>query len=211
MKKMIFIFSFLFLSFFLMMDSFSQSFYTGAIGVTQNNAGRTRVYSDNLTTWQLDRVSLLVGVSSTAVFDYKEDSKVFVNASTITSPLSSDFEITSIINNSSSNRPPNVEAKFNIYGWNNEAYLLIKATIKNNETTAIDAIIGLEAIPAVNDTYEYDTLEWNSSAQTLLMYDNVASGIKFLSSSQKSLKLIYWSDPYANDSLILYLVNAKII
>ena len=185
------------------MDGFGQaSFYTGAIGINQTNGGRTRVFSDNQTTRQISRLTLLVGVSSTAVFDYDEDQNGLIPAATVVSPPASDFEITSTINNSFSNLPPNVKASFNIYGWNNAAYLLIKATIKNNETTLINAVIGLEAMPQVNGTYTGDTVAWNSSAQTLLMYDNVAAGIKFLSSSQKALRVVDWlTIPHANDSL----------
>lgn len=201
MKKTIYFFIVLFLSFNLMMEVFPQSFYTGAIGVTQSNGGRTRVFSDNLTTRQIERASLLVGVSQTAVFDYNQDQDVLINAATVSSPILSDFEITSTINNSYSNLPPNVEASLNIYGWNNESYLVVKATIKNNEASAINAVIGLEVIPRINGTYPDDTLQWNSSAQTLLIHKNTAVGFKFLSSSQKSLRLINWTDPYANDSL----------
>jgi hypothetical protein len=201
MKKIFFYF--LFLSLTLTMDGFAQaSFYTGAIGINQSNGGRTRIFSDNQTTRQLSRLTLLVGVSSTAVFDYDQDQDVSIPAATVGSPLSSDFEITSTINNSFSNLAPNIEASFNIYGWNNEAYLLIKANIKNNEASAINAVIGLEAMPQISNTYTGDTLEWNASAQTLLMYDNVAAGIKFLSSTQKSLKVVDWlTIPHANDSL----------
>jgi hypothetical protein len=201
MKKIFFYF--LFLSLTLTMNGFGQaSFYTGAIGINQSNGGRTRIFSDNQTTRQISRLTLLVGVSSTAVFDYDQDQDVSIPAATVGSPLSSDFEITSTINNSFSNLSPNVEASLNIYGWNNGAYLLVKTTVKNNEAAAINAVIGLEAMPQISNTYTGDTLEWNSSAQTLLMYDNVAAGIKFLSSTQKSLKVVDWlTIPHANDSL----------
>ncbi len=185
----------------LSLDGFAQSFYTGTIGVTQSNGGRTRVYSDNLTTRQFERISILVGVSTSAVFDYNEDQDVLINAATVTSPLLSDFEVTSTINNSYSGLPPVVQASYNIYGWNNGAYLLFKATVKNNEAAAINAVIGLEAIPRVNGTYENDTLQWDAASQTVLFHKNAYAGIKFLSSQQKSLELVEWTDPYANDSL----------
>ena len=45
------------------LDGFSQSFYTGSIGITQSNGGRTRVYSDNLTTrTNLKEPSILIGL-----------------------------------------------------------------------------------------------------------------------------------------------------
>jgi len=191
---------FLFASVFVI-DSFAQSFYTGGIGISQSNGGRTRVYSDNLTTKQIERISILVGVSSSAVFDYNEDQDVLINAATVASPLLSDFEVTSTINNSYSGLPPVVQASYNIYGWNNGEYLLVKATVQNNEVSAINAVVGLEAIPVINGTYENDTLQWDAASQTVLFHKNAWAGIKFLSSQQKSLELIEWTDPYATDSL----------
>lgn len=201
MKKSITILTVLLFTSILSMECFSQSFYTGGIGITQSNGGRTRIYSDNLTTRQIERISILVGVSTSAVFDYNEDQDVQVPAATVASPLLSDFEVTSTINNSYSNLPPVVQASYNIYGWNNGAYLLVKATVKNNEVSAINAVIGLEAIPRINGTYENDTLQWDVASQTLLIHKGDYAGIRFLSATQKSQELIPWTDPYANDSL----------
>ena len=201
MKNFLTFFGVLLISVTISFDGFAQSFYTGAIGVTQSNGGRTRIYSDNLTTRQIERISILVGVSSAAVFDYNQDQDVVINAATVPSPLLSDFEVTSTIDNSYSNLPPVVQASYNIYGWNNGAYLLVKATVKNNEASAINAVIGLEAIPRINGTYENDTLQWDIASQTVLIHKNAYAGIRFLSSPQTSLELIPWTDPYANDSL----------
>jgi hypothetical protein len=184
----------------LSFDGFAQSFYTGGIGITQSNGGRTRVYSDNLTTKQIERISILVGVSSSAVFDYNEDQDALINAATVASPLLSDFEVTSTIDNSYSGLPPVVQVSYNIYGWNNGAYLLFKATVQNNEASSINAVVGLEAIPVINGTYENDTLQWDAASQTVLFHKNYWAGIKFLSSQQKSLELIDYTDP-TNDAL----------
>lgn len=201
MKKIVTISALLLFSALFTFDGFTQSFFTGNIGITQSNGGRTRIYSDNLTTRQFERISILVGVSTSSVFDYNEDQDSQVPAATVATPLLSDFEVTSTINNSYSNLPPNVQVSYNIYGWNSGSYLLFKATVKNNETTAINAVIGLEAIPRINGTYENDTLQWDAASQSLLVHKDAYAGIKFLSSSQKSLRLIDWTDPYANDSL----------
>ncbi|HMN49072.1 MAG TPA: T9SS type A sorting domain-containing protein [Ignavibacteriaceae bacterium] len=181
-------------------DITAQSFYTGAIGVTQSNGGRTRVFSNNLTTRELERVSLLVGVSSEAVFDYNQDQDVQVPAATVTSPLLSDFEVTSTINNSYSNLPPNVSASLNIYGWNNEAYIVVKTVVTNNETSAINAVLGLEVLPRIDGTYDQDTLQWDASSQTFLINQSKFVGIKFFYGVQTSLKLIPWVSGYGTDA-----------
>ena len=199
------IFSFMIL--FSTSEIVAQSFYTGSIGISQTDGGRTRVYSDDLTTQLINRISILVGVSSTSVFDYNEDQDVLIAAATVSSPISSDFEITSTINNAYSNLPPNVITHYNIYGWTNGSYLLVKANVKNNEASAISAVIGLEAIPRVDGTYELDTLQWDADAQMMLVNEDLWAGVKFLSSAQTSLRLIDWTDPYANDSLYYVWLN----
>lgn len=201
MKRLFILFTVSLTFFVFATDFFAQSFFTGAIGVNQSNGGRQRVFSDNLSTRQMERISILVGVSSSAVFDYNEDQNSEIPAATVASPLLSDFEVTSTINNTYSNLPPNVSVSYNIYGWNNDAYLIVKTTVKNNESSAINAVIGLEAIPRINGTYENDTLQWDASTLSLIIHKGYYVNIKFLSHAQKSLKLVPWTDPYANDSL----------
>jgi len=203
MKKSITILTVLLFSSLFTLDGFTQSFYTGAngIGVTLNVYGRIRVFSDNLITRQVDRSSVLVGVSSASVFDYIQDAETLTAPTTVVTPTLSDFEVTGTVNNSYSNLPPAVEVKTNIYGWTNGAYLLVKMNVKNNEAAAINAVTGLEALPQINGTYENDTLQWDAASQMLLIHKGAYTGIKFLSSPQTSLELIPWTDPYANDSL----------
>jgi hypothetical protein len=183
------------------MDGTAQSFYTGAIGLTQSNGGRTRVFADNLTTRQLDRVSILVGVNSSQVFDYNEDQNGLVPAATVSSPTLSDFEVTSTIDNTYSNLPPAIEVAMNFYGWTNGGYILAKMNVKNNEATAINAVIGLEVIPQIDGTYGNETVQWNAAEQTVLMNKTSWAGIKFFSAMQTALKSIEWTSGYGNDSL----------
>lgn len=199
----------LFLSMVLLLGSeiSAQSFYTGAIGVTRSNGGRTRIFSDNLTTRQIDRISLLVGANQKSVYDYNEDQDVVVNAATVASPALSDFEVTSTLNNSYSNLPPNIESHLNIYGWTNGAYLVVKENIKNNEASAIDAVIGLEVLSQVDGTYELDTLKWNAGSQSVLINQSKWVGFKLFSGVQKSLRLIDWTSGYGNDSLYTLWLN----
>ena len=150
MKRSISFIVLFFFAFILTMDGVAQSFYTGAIGLTQSNGGRTRVFADNLTTRQLDRVSILVGVNSSQVFDYNEDQNGLVPAATVSSPTLSDFEVTSTIDNTYSNLPPAIEVAMNLHGWTNGGYILAKMNVKNNEATTINAVIGLEVIPQID-------------------------------------------------------------
>lgn len=200
MKKIFsFLFTFLLASVFTM-DSLAQSFYTGSIGINLNNFGRVRVFSDNLTTRQVDRSSVLVGVSSTAVFDYTQDAGTVTAATTVASPTLSDHEVTGVIDNSDSNLPPNVEVAINIYGWNNGAYAVVKMNVKNREAGAVDAVIGIEVIPQVDGIYGNETVQWHAASQSVLINKTNWVGYKFFSAPQTSLKSINWTSGYGNDA-----------
>jgi hypothetical protein len=202
MKKQFTMFaSFLILSFFCT-DILAQSFYTGAIGMTQSNGGRNRIFSDNLTTRAIDRTSILVGVSATAVFDYDQDQNPLVNAATVASPALSDFEVTSTIDNAYNTPPlpPNVEVKMNYYGWTNGAYILAKINVKNREAAAMNAVIGFETIPQVDGVYGGETLQWNATEKALLVNKTGWVGYKFFSAPQTSLKTMTWASGYASDA-----------
>lgn len=200
MKKL---FSFLFVlsfAFTLTVDSIAQSFYTGAIGVTQSNGGRTRIFSDNLITRQIDRASILVGVSSTAVFDYAQDQNSLINAATVASPTMSDYEVTSTIDNTYSNLPPNVEVAINLYGWTNGAYILAKMNVKNREASAIDAVIGLEVHPQVDGAYGGETVQYDAVSKSVFLNKTRWVGLKFFSGLQTSFETFEYFSGFANDA-----------
>lgn len=190
----------LLLSSVFIMDSYAQSFYTGGIGVTLSNFGRVRVFSDNLSTRQVDRSSVLVGVSSSAVFDYTQDAGTVSNAVTVSSPALSDFEVTGIIDNSDSNLPPNVEVKINIYGWNTGPYLLVKMNVKNRESSDINAVIGIEIIDQIDGAYGNETVQYNAANQAVLINRTSWIGYKFFSAAQTSLKSLEWFSGYSSDA-----------
>lgn len=50
--------------------------------------------------------------------------------------------------------------------------------------------IGLEIIPRINGTYENDTLQWDATTLSLMIHKGFYVNAKFLSHTQKSLKLI---------------------
>jgi hypothetical protein len=200
MKNFLTFFCAILFSIILSFDGFAQSFYTGGIGVTQSNGGRTRVFSDNLTTRQIDRISVLVGVSEDLVFDYDQDQGALINAATVGSPLLSDFEVTSTIDNSYSNLPPAIEVAINHYGWTNDAYILTKMNVKNNEATPVNAVIGLEVIPQVDGAYGAETVQWDAASQTVFMNKTNWVGLKFFSGAQTALKSFEWFSGYPSDS-----------
>jgi hypothetical protein len=183
-------------------ENYSQAtFNTGAIMVGVSQYGRIRLYTpDN--TIHLQRASILVGTSSSAVFDYTNDANTLDPTVLVATPLMSDLEIYGSYDNTYSSLPPNVTVKLNAYGWTSGCYTVIKFNVTNNETFAIDASIGLDIIPELNAEYGFDTITYNSTAGVIRFHRGTQEnmGMKLLSASLSSLHSFEWYDAYEVDS-----------
>ena len=199
MKKNLLILAVMLLS---ITSSYSQAtFNTGAMQVDINEYGAIELFTpDGL--YQLDRASILVGTSSTTVFDYANDAEVNEPTILVGTPLSSDFEIYGAYDNTYSMDPPAVVVKLNAYGWNNAAYTVIKFNIKNDETTSINASAGLDIIPYLNEEYGFDSVSYNSEAGVIRFHrgTGVNMGMKLLSAPMSSLYSFEWYDGYQADA-----------
>ncbi len=168
---------------FALTDSYSQAtFNTGALEVSISQYGRIRLF-DPEGTRHLQRASVLVGTSSTDVFDYTNDAEELDPTVLVENPLLSDFEIYGSCNNAYSLLPPDVIVKHYAYGWNNGAYMIVKFNITNNEAAAINASAGLEVIPELNQEYGFDSVTYNSSGEVIRFHRGAQMnmGMKLLS------------------------------
>lgn len=180
----------------------TEEFETGKIGVQINEYGRVRIHAPIIgDTQQIDRSSILVGTAAGEVFDYREDADTETAPVLVESPELSDFEIFSAINNAYSNLPPNVVVKLNTHGWDGEGFIIVRFTVINSGSDAIDAVIGLEIHPRVDGTYGNETVEFLSDDNTIAIYrDAIHTGYTFLSGEIVSLKLFEWFDGFASDA-----------
>jgi hypothetical protein len=199
MKKNLLILAVLLLS---IADSYSQeTFSTGAMDVYVGTYGKIRLYTpDGIE--HLHRATILVGTSSSAVFDHENDAEVVDATTLVASPLQSDFEIYGAYDNSYSGAPPAVLVKLNAYGWTGQAYTIVRFNIKNNETTTINALQGLEILPYLNETYGYDTVTYNSEEGVIRFHRGIGvnMGMKLLSASLSSLYSFEYYDSYQVDA-----------
>ncbi len=183
-------------------ESYSQAtFNTGALKVDVSDYGRVRLATTGGVK-QLERASILVGTSATAVFDYSNDANGLDPATLVTNPLMSDFEIYVSIDNTYSSLPPDVIVKENIYGWTNKGYAIVKYNIKNNEASTMTPLTGLDIIPSLDDTYGYDTVTYNSTAGVIRFHRGAVEnmGMKLLSASLSSLYSFEWYSGYEVDA-----------
>ena len=183
-------------------DGFAQaSFNTGALEITVNEYGRIRLFTPDGTR-HLQRASILVGTSPTTVFDYQNDAEVLEPTVLLDNPAVSDFEIYGAYDNSWSGEPPAIIERINAYGWNNGNYVIIKFNVENNEANAMDATVGLDIIPELNEDYGYDTVTYNTSQGVIRFHRGAQEniGIKLLSTTLTSLFSFEWYDGYEVDS-----------
>jgi hypothetical protein len=184
-------------------SSFAQAtFNTGTIGVNINTYGRFRIYTPDANgTIQVQRLSLLVGMDQTSVFDYTNDAENEEPTTLVSNPQLSDFEITGAFNNTYSNLPPNVLERMNVYGWTNGSYAILKFTVKNREADAFPALIGIESIPQPDGAYGYDTVSYDAVNNVIRSHRGIENiGFKLLSHPLTSLTSFEWYSGYSVDT-----------
>lgn len=174
----------------------------GAMGIVVSVYGRIRAYLPASTgTKHVERLSILVGTGPTTVFDYQNDMDTEETPALVSFPALSDFEIYGSFNNAYSAAPPNVLAKYNIYSWQNAKYAVIKFTVKNRETSAIPATIGMDMIPSLDATYGYDTVSYDQTSGVIRFHRGLGNvGLKLLSHSLRSLYSFEWYSGYQADT-----------
>jgi len=183
-------------------NSYSQaSFSTGALQVDINEYGRVELYSAS-GTQQLERASILVGSSSTTVFDYQNDAEQHEPTVLVSNPSFSDFEIYGAYDNTYSGLAPAVVVKLNAYGWTDGGYIILKYNVKNAETSTMSAVVGLDIIPYLNEEYGYDTVTYNNSEGVIRFHRGAQEnmGIKLLSANLSSLYSFEWYEDYYVDT-----------
>jgi hypothetical protein len=199
MKKHLLIFAAMLL--FVTMSYSQASFTTGAIGVDVNEYGKIELFN-SAGIYQLWRTSILVGKSSTAVFDYQNDAEQNEPTVLVSSPLNSDFEIYGAYDNTYSGAPPAVTVKLNAYAWTGGGYIIFKFNITNNEAVDLTASAGLDIIPYIDEIDGYDSVTYNSAEDVIRIHRGTQTniGMKLLSSSLSSLVSFEYYDGYYVDS-----------
>ncbi|MHC1738508.1 MAG: T9SS type A sorting domain-containing protein [Ignavibacteriaceae bacterium] len=201
MKKTLLIF--VLITLFFPYESFSQAqFETGKIGINLSNGGRLRIFAPTVATRQIDRSSILVGMDQTHTFDYYEDGELEDSAILFTTPFS-DFAAYGATNNTYNDPPlpPAVTSRLYVFGWTDQAYLLVKNTIINRETATFSAIIGMEIIPQLGGVYGNELVTCDVVEN--LVISSIPGhfvGYKLLGEQVYSSLAIDWYDGYQADT-----------
>ena len=179
-----------------------------SIGVRMKGYGELEFYSHSVprdSVKQIDRITLMVGTDTSAVFDYNEDADEDVEAMLVSNPVLSDMEGFASINNYYSLEPPDIFAEISTYSWNATEFILVKMVVTNTADTAIDARISLDIIPQIDGDYD-GVNTWIPDGEFLDMTRDGSNhfGLKFLSHPMTSLKQFVWFSGYTDSDVDLY-------
>lgn len=177
-------------------------FSTGTLDVVVNAYGRIRLYTPGDDIRHLQRASILVGTSSTTVYDYSNDAGTVEASALVNPPAWGDFQIHGVFDNSDSGNPPSVDVALDAYGWANKSYTILKYNVKNKETAAMNAYIGLDLIPELSQIYGMDTVTYLAGDKIMHFHRGTDKhlGVKLLSGNLKSFKAFEWFADYATDA-----------
>ncbi len=179
-----------------------------SIGFKMKNYGELEIFgpvATGDTVKQVDRITPLVGVSESAVFDYMEDADTDESAVLIASPTLSDMEGYTSINNYYSFSPPDVHVAISTYAWDAAEYVIAKMVLTNIGSEAFDGRIGFEIIPQIAEDYD-GISSWIPDGEFLDMTKSGENhvGIKFLSHPMTSLSQFVWYSGYNGSDSDLY-------
>ncbi len=211
--------SLLFLSVFLLLSlsSFAQVSFEGTmINVTLGNYSSIGVFDPvEADYYHIDRFSPLVGGNLNEVMDYYNDMDD-VDAPAVVEPATyGDEELYSKVDNAFSGEPPAYQITINLYGWNDQPFVIIKYTITNASGDALDARAGFEVLPEIDNMYGDEKMEYIESQNALRIFRPDSSknvGIKILQPEMTSLKAIEWFSGYndSDEDLFAYLTYGSI-
>ena len=176
------------------------TFGTGKINVRVDKYGAIRIFTTEGTDTiqHINRISVIAAGNTDQVIDYWNDIDIAVPTELVPSPTLSDFEVSGTYNNVYSGLPPDLLLEQNVYGWNNQSYCLAKCIIKNQETSTIPVLAGLDIIQYVDFTWEDDKIFYDTTNKVLTQFDIHYVGIKILSEQTTSAQVFMWYSGYQN-------------
>lgn len=179
------------------------SFEGNLIAVTLENFGEIQVLdAAQADYYHIDRFSPLIGGNPNEVMDYYNDMDDVEAPALADPPEYGDVELYGVVDNAFSGAPPAYQVAINIYGWNDQPFVIIKYTITNSSGDALDAKVGFEVLPQIDNAYGEEKMEYLETLNAVRIFRTDSSkniGIKILQPQMTSLTAIEWFSGY-NDS-----------
>ncbi|MBN2356119.1 T9SS type A sorting domain-containing protein [candidate division KSB1 bacterium] len=161
-----------------------------------NDWGRIRLY-DAGGTRIIDRVSINVGRSATAVHDYKDVGGVrpIMSPMPVTATIA-DSELVSIIDYDTSAIAVKIAVKHHIFWWKDKNYFLVRFCVYNQSETITTPFISFQMAPQVAGSYGDEMVDYITTEPSLGYAYKTDSyvGYSILSQPTKSFRSMFYSD-----------------
>ena len=178
------------------------SWSNGVLGFNLSNAGRIRVgltpYAS--TTREVDRFTIVVALSPTAVFDYNNDQNP--NAlepaqRIVVAGVDTAFE--ALTDNSYSNTPPKIKVRVAGMSWKNQRFLIVRYRVINDTTISMALAVGGHVLPYASSVYGGETIKYHAASHTGYYYKTAKYwGLHLLGKSPTSFRAMDW-DVWSSD------------
>ncbi len=214
MKKVLLI-----ISSFLILTTISiaqVSFDGNNIVITLESYGEIQVFdAEQDAYFHIDRISPLIGGNVNEVMDHWNDMDDVEPPALMEPATYGDVELYGVVDNNFSGAPPAYEVGINIYGWNDQPFVIAKFTVTNISGGNLDARSGFEVLPQIDNAYGDEKVEYIESLNAFRVFRPDSSknvGFKVLQPDMTALKVIEWAEGYndSDEDLFSYLVYGNI-
>ena len=176
----------------------------GPLGVNLNIYGRVRVGLSpfSTSTHEIDRLSIVAGLSKDDVFDYNEDAdSVMTELATRVTIAGVDSASEALVDNGYSNLPPQIKVRITCMGWTNSKYFIVRYRVINGATVSLPLQIGAIALSYPSHVWGGETVKYHAASKTGYFYRQGEAkywGLRLLSKNPSSFRVMDW-DVYSSD------------
>jgi len=188
---------------------------TGKIRVTLRDYAMIRLLAPaSAPVRQLGRLSGILALDSSAVFDYYDNSLSVEVPSIITGGIA-DTILTCVINATDGLPLPRATHRCTVYMWNGDDFAIVRHQWRNDSTGSVNAYLAATVLPQPSATYGSETVAYDEASGMAYYYrtgEEPYVGVKVLSGPAYSFHSMDWEvyspDPdndYSNDSIRAFL------
>lgn len=176
---------------------------TGKLGFNLSSYGRVRASTNNYVSAnrELDRMSLDVGQSDNAVFDYNFDADSTVQVAQLLTIAGVDSAAETLTDNDFSLLPPKVKVRTTVLAWKNQSYFMVRYRVIADTAALGSLYMGAVVIPKPSLAYGGESIKYSGAKKVVYFFrEGEASywGFKVLGPSFFGIGVLDW-DVFSTD------------
>ncbi len=170
---------------------------TGLIGYSLDKYGKVSTSTNSYVkaNREVDRMSLDVGQSADAVFDYNNDANSTVDGVQAITLAGVDSAAEVLSDNSYTNLPPKVKVRTTVMAWKNQKYIIVRYRVIADTASLGSLYMGAVIIPKPSQAYGGESIKYSGAKKTTSFFRvGEASywGVKVLSPNALGVSMLDW-------------------